>query len=60
MIQLFGYGYNDIGRDAIEKVFAMTNEEKEKIVNSAHEVINKNYTISEVGKKIVNLIKNIA
>lgn len=46
--------------EAIEKVFAMTNEEKEKIVNSAHEVINKNYTISEVGKKIVNLIKNIA
>ena len=46
--------------EAIEKVFAMTNEEKENIVNSAHEVINKNYTISEVGKKIVDLIKNIA
>lgn len=46
--------------EAMEKVFAMTNEEKEKIINSAHEVINKNYTISEVGKKIVDLIKNIA
>ena len=46
--------------NAIEKVAKMSKEEKSKKISRAHNIIKKNYTISEIGKKIDSLIKNIA